>query len=642
MNVRKNIQEILLQEANKLEGNAKNLFETLIRKKQSKPVILIGYGTCGIVAGAKKTIGAIENYIKERMLDVEVILTGCIGLCSLEPIVDIMIPGRSRVSFSNITDDMVTSLLDDVFHNLIPNNLVIGQFKRPGKKEWEGIPFIDEHPFFKFQKRLVLKNCGIISPENIEEFIARGGYKSFLKTIKNYTPKEVCDIVEASQLRGRSGSGFPTGVKWKITLNTSANIKYIICNAEESDPGAFMDRTIIEGDPHRLLEGLAIAAYSIGSGQALIYIRSEYRLAIKRLQKAIDDAKKMGLLGHNIYKSGYSLEIKIIKGPGAFVCGEETALINSLEGKRGMPKSKPPYPAEKGLYDMPTIINNVETLANIPGIIENGPHWFSEIGTEESKGTKVFSISGKVKHTGLIEVPMGTTLFDLVFRIAGGIPNNKKFKALHIGGPSGCTISEETINTSIGYDSLKKVDAIIGSGGLLVLDEDTCIIDLLRFFMHYMSKQSCGKCIPCREGTKRLHEILETITNKPSEENHNNALKRFKGVVQLEKLGNVMKDTSLCGLGQNAPNPIISSLKWFKEEFEEHINDRRCTAGVCTDLRFFNINVDECTGCSICAKKCPEDAIIGSPRNPYFIVQEKCTGCGICYSLCKFNAIIAD
>lgn len=636
------IQEILLNEPGKLSDNTAQLQQKLSRQNLKTTVIYIGYGTCGIVAGARKTFIAIQNYLTDRMVDAEVVFTGCIGLCSLEPIVDVQLPGKTRISFSKITDDKVASLLDDVFHNMAPRKMVIGQYSDPNVKEWDNVPFFNEIPYFSQQKRLVLENCGIISPESINEYIARGGYKAFLKVIKNYTPADLCNIVESSQLRGRSGSGYITGAKWKMALNTIADQKYMICNAEESDPGAFMDRNLIEGDPHRLLEGLSIAAYAIGATQAFIYIRSEYKLAISRLQKSINDAKAFGLLGHNIYKSGYNLEIKIRKGPGAFVCGEETALINSLEGKRGMPKSKPPFPTQSGLYGKPTVINNVETLANVAGIIQKGPQWFNAIGEGDSKGTKVFSVTGKVKYTGLVEVPMGTSLMDVVYKISGGIPEGKPFKAIHIGGPSGCMISGENLDTPIGYESLKEIGAILGSGGILVLDTDSCIIDLLGFFMRFMSKQSCGKCIPCREGTKRMYRILNNITKKPSGENGNDPMSRFKGVMQLENLALVMKDTSLCGLGQNAPNPVISSLKWFKPEFEDHLFERHCQAGVCGELRNFYINVDQCTGCSICAKKCPEDAIIGSPRNPYFIVQEKCTGCGICYSTCKFNAITAD
>jgi NADH:ubiquinone oxidoreductase subunit F (NADH-binding)/Pyruvate/2-oxoacid:ferredoxin oxidoreductase delta subunit len=636
------ILEMLVSDAGKLSEMAAVQHQLLTREKIKLPVIYIGFGTCGIVAGARKTFQSIQNYLTDRMIDAEVIFTGCIGLCSIEPIVDIQLPGKTRVSFSQVTENNVTALLDDVFHNLAPADMAIGQYPNPKAKEWDGIPFFHEVPFFALQQRLVLEHCGIISPESIEEYIAHGGYKAFLKVIKNYTPSDLCEIIEQSQLRGRSGSGFLTGVKWKIALNTTADQKYMICNAEESDPGAFMDRNLMEGDPHRLIEGLAIASYAIGANQAFIYIRSEYKLAISRLQKTIVDAMEMGLLGHNIFKSGYSLHIKIRKGPGAFVCGEETALINSLEGKRGMPKTKPPFPSVSGLYSKPTVINNVETLANIPGIIQKGPQWFNSIGNEESKGTKIFSVTGKVKYTGLIEVPMGTTLKDIVFKIAGGIPNQKEFKALHLGGPSGCMISSEHIDLGIGYESMASINAILGSGGMLVLDQDTCIIDLLGFFMLFMSKQSCGKCIPCREGTKRMYKILNNIAKKPSEQNNNDPISRFKGAMQLENLANVMKDASLCGLGQNAPNPVVSSLKGFKHEFDEHLYERHCRANVCGELRHFFINVDACTGCSICAKKCPEDAIIGSPRNPYFIVQEKCTGCGICYQTCKFNAITAD
>lgn len=612
------------------------------RQSTTRPVIYVGYGTCGMVAGAEQTLVAVKDYISEREIDAEIVETGCIGLCSLEPIVDVQLPGKTRVSFQEVYADSVNSLLDDVFHNLIPRERVLGQYKNILLKEWEGIPFIEDIPFFALQNRIVLEHCGTISPYHIEEYIARDGYKAFLKVIRNYTPEECCHIIESSGLRGRAGGGFNTGTKWKSALFTPAEQKFLVCNAEESDPGAFMDRTIIEGDPHRLLEGIAIAAYSIGAEKAYIYIRSEYKLAIQRLEHAINQVYQLGLLGHNIFKSGVNIDIILKKGPGAFVCGEETALINSIEGKRGMPKTKPPYPSNKGLHHHPTVINNVETLANIANIIKKGPKWFKQIGTAHSKGTKVFSISGKIKYTGLVEVSMGTRLGDVVFKMAGGVPDNKEFKALHIGGPSGCIITADHLHCEIDYKSLIKIGAMMGSGGLLVLDEDTCILDMVKFFMHFMSKQSCGKCIPCREGTKRIYEILENITRKPRDEEGYNSLERFKGIMQLENLAIVMKDSSLCGLGQNAPNPVMSSLKHFKDEYDEHVYERHCTASVCIDLRHYLIDVEACTGCSVCAKKCPEDAIIGTPQNPYFIIQDKCTGCGICFDACKFNAVIEE
>ncbi len=487
--------------------------------------------------------------------------------------------------------------------------------------------------------RLVLQNCGSINPVSIDEYIARGGYSAFLSTISKYNSPEVCEMVADSGLRGRGGGGFTTGVKWKFALNTPSDQKYLICNADEGDPGAFMDRAIIEGDPHRLIEGMMIAAYGIGATKSYIYIRAEYPLAIERLNMALEQAHEYGLLGKNIFDSGVDFDIKVKMGAGAFVCGEETALINSIEGKRGMPIPRPPFPAVKGLFGKPTIINNVETLSCLPEIIPDGVDKFKSIGTEKSKGTKVFALSGKVELTGLVEVPMGTTIREVIFDIAGGVPDNKKFKSVQIGGPSGGCITKENLDIEVDYDSLIGIGAMMGSGGLVVMDEDTCMVDVAKFFMDFIQRESCGKCIPCREGTRRMLEILESITHKPVNSSENEPLERFKGVTQLEKLGKVIKETSLCGLGQTAPNPVLSTLKWFRNEYEEHIFDRKCRANVCTELRVFTIDVDSCTGCTVCAKKCPTDAIIGSRKAPHFIVDDKCIGCGTCYDVCKFDSI---
>jgi NADH:ubiquinone oxidoreductase subunit F (NADH-binding)/Pyruvate/2-oxoacid:ferredoxin oxidoreductase delta subunit len=446
-------------------------------------------------------------------------------------------------------------------------------------------------------------------------------------------------MVEESGLRGRSGSGFSAGKKWKIANQTSADQKYLICNAEESDPGAFMDRAIMESNPHLLIEGIAIAAYGIGATKAYIYIRTEYSEAIRKLEQGLQAARDLGIIGHDIFSSGFNLDIIIRKGPGAFVCGEETALINSLEGKRGMPQTKPPFPATSGLHKKPTVINNVETLSNIPLIIANGAKWFRETGTEDNYGTKIFAVSGKTKNTGLVEVALGTSLRTIIYDIADGINEDKAFKAVQLGGPSGCVIPAANLDTPATFEGLKSAGAVMGSGGMIVMDEDTCMVDIVKYYMDFAQKQSCGKCIPCREGTRRMSEILESITKKPVDENSHTTLERFKGVMQLESLANVMRDTSLCGLGRSAPNPVISSLKHFREEFEEHIFDRNCQASICNELRTYFIGIDVCTGCSICAKKCPADAIIGTPRHPYFIVEEKCTGCGLCYEVCKFGAV---
>ncbi len=637
-------KEILSTDQDKVYNKEVEKKLQIIGKKSiDKPIIFIGTGTCGLGAGAGETADAVENYLKENDIDASIIKTGCIGLCSSEPILDIQLPGRNRISFENVSEDKVESILNNIFSLAIPpDEKVLGQFMSENSKAWEGIIPISEHAFFKPQKRIVLKNCGIIDPISIEEYIANGGYKSYLNVLKKETPENICDIVEASGLRGRGGGGFPTGKKWKFTLNTDSDQKYLICNADEGDPGAFMDRAVIEGDPHRLIEGMGIAAFGIGATKSYVYIRAEYPLAIERLKIALEQAKEYGILGKNIFDSGIDFEIKIKMGAGAFVCGEETALIHSIEGKRGMPRPRPPYPAVSGLFKKPTIINNVETLANLSYIIKNGAADFASMGTENSKGTKVFALSGKIALTGLIEVAMGTTVREVLYNIAGGIPNNKKFKSVQIGGPSGGCITEENLDIQIDYDSLLEVGAMMGSGGLVVMDEDTCMVDVAKFFMDFIQRESCGKCIPCREGTRRMLEILNDITAKPRPGEKHDALRRFKGITQLEKLGKVIQETSLCGLGQTAPNPVLSTLKWFRHEYEEHIFERTCSAQVCTELRTFSINVDNCTGCTVCAIKCPADAIIGSRKKPHFIIEDKCISCGICDDVCKFDAIIIN
>jgi len=640
-----NRREFLVE--NILTDFSESKYESFVEKELSiirkdiitKPVIYIGTGTCGLGAGAGKTLSETEKYLAERDIDAEVIKVGCIGLCAAEPLLDIQLPGKTRVSFQQVNADKVEQILDSAFSGSIETEFFLGQFRNEKLQAYDNVPFIDEHPFFAPQKRVVLKNCGIVNPINIEEYIARGGYISFLETLIKFSGGEVCDKIEKSGLRGRGGGGFSTGKKWKFSRSTDADQRYLICNADEGDPGAFMDRAVIEGDPHRLIEGMAIAAYGIGATKGYIYIRAEYPLAIERLKIALQQAREYNLLGKNIFNSGFDFDLIIKMGAGAFVCGEETALIHSIEGKRGMPKPRPPFPAVSGLFGKPTIINNVETLSNIPEIIAHGEDWFASIGTKTSKGTKVFALSGKINLTGLVEIPMGTTVREIIFDIAGGIINNKKFKSVQIGGPSGGCITPENLDIQIEYESLLKVGAMMGSGGLVVMDEDTCMVDVAKFFMDFIQRESCGKCIPCREGTKRMLEILESITQKPSGMSERDALERFKGIVQLEKLGAVIKDTSLCGLGQTAPNPVLSTIKWFRDEYEMHIFERKCPAGVCTELRTFIIDVDKCTGCTICARKCPTNAIIGSKKAPHFIVADKCIGCGNCEEVCKFDAV---
>ncbi|MCL2305366.1 MAG: NADH-quinone oxidoreductase subunit NuoF [Planctomycetaceae bacterium] len=483
----------------------------------------------------------------------------------------------------------------------------------------------------------MLQNCGVINPASLEEYLATGGYCGLKKAL-SMQALDVCKEVEQSGLRGRGGGGFPTGMKWKFAHNQADPQKYLVCNADEGDPGAFMDRAVIEGDPHRLLEGMAIAAYAIGANKAYIYIRAEYPLAIARLKEAIAQAEANKLLGNNILGMDFSLKMIIKMGAGAFVCGEETALIHSIEGKRGMPRPRPPFPAISGLFGHPTIINNVETLANVPGLLAKGASWFTTVGTEGSKGTKVFALSGKVARTGLVEVAMGTTLREVVFSIGGGIAKGKAYKAVQIGGPSGGCIPESHLDIQIDYESLKQVGAMMGSGGLVVMDEDNCMVDVAKFFMDFIQRESCGKCIPCREGTRRMLETLKRITHGRRGETRNETLQRFQSVVHLEELAEVIRDTSLCGLGQTAPNPVLSTLRWFRHEYEAHVYDRHCPAKACTELITYNIT-EKCTGCTLCSKKCPVEAIVGTVKSPHHIIPEKCISCGACADTCRFGAV---
>jgi NADH:ubiquinone oxidoreductase subunit F (NADH-binding)/NAD-dependent dihydropyrimidine dehydrogenase PreA subunit len=601
-------------------------------------LIYIGMGTCGLGAGAAKTRAAIDEYCAANNISARIIETGCIGLCSAEPIVDVQLPGRARISFCNVTAGKTAALLDAVRKGAPSAVDCIGQFAGNGT-EWDNIPRITDHPFFSQQTRWVLENCGIIDATSIHEYLAYGGYRAFSRVLMTNVAADVCDMIEKSGLRGRGGGGFTTGTKWKFALNTPSSQKYFVCNADEGDPGAFMDRAVIESDPHRLLEGLAIAAYAIGASKAYVYLRAEYPLAIKRLTTAIEQARELGLLGYNILDSGFSLDVVIKKGAGAFVCGEETALLNSIEGKRGMPRLRPPYPAVKGLFGHPTVINNVETLANVPGIVYRGADAFRKLGTPTSAGTKVFALSGKVARTGLVEIEMGKTVRSIVTDIGGGIPNNRAFKAVQIGGPSGGCIPPQHLDIIVDYESLKQVGAMMGSGGLVVMDEDNCMVDVAKFFMEFIQRESCGKCIPCRDGTKRMLEVLKSITQPRGLEEERDTLKRFKGVMHLEELADVIKDTSLCGLGQSAPNPVLTTLRWFKDEYDAHIFDRRCPAGACTALQVYTIDEALCTGCTVCSRKCPSGAIKGTVKNPHYIVNEKCIGCGACVDVCKFNAV---
>jgi NADH:ubiquinone oxidoreductase subunit F (NADH-binding)/NAD-dependent dihydropyrimidine dehydrogenase PreA subunit len=649
---------------------ARERAERLRRERLLRPAILVGAGTCGLGAGAGKVLEAVRGWLAEKKVEADVIEVGCVGLCTSEPLLDIQLPGRTRLSYGPVKEDKVGGLLEAVMAGNPPAEGLVGQYRAhaPGgpprrehqaaqdhghaeqrdhatlvsaasRQPWPNIPYMDEHPFLAPQTRRVLANCGLLDPSNIDEYIACGGYRALAETLQRHTPGELCDIVEKSGLRGRGGGGFPTGAKWKVALHATNEQKYLICNADEGDPGAFMDRAVIEGDPHRLLEGMALAAYAIGATQAYVYIRAEYPLAIRRLAAAIGQAHAAGFLGGNILDSGFSLTIAMKQGAGAFVCGEETALIASIEGRRGMPRPRPPFPAVRGLFDRPTVINNVETLANVPAIIANGPEWFSAVGTKTSKGTKVFALSGNVRRTGLVEVAMGTTMRQIVFDIGGGVPGGKEYKAVQIGGPSGGCIPAQHLDIEVDYESLKAVGAMMGSGGLVVMDSDTCMVDVAKFFMDFIQRESCGKCIPCREGTRRMLEILERITHGRRSETGMDALQRFQGVMYLARLAEVIKDTSLCGLGQSAPTPVLSTLRWFRSEYEAHIYERRCPAGACRELLEYRIDAGKCNGCAVCASKCPAEAIMGAKKSPHYIISEKCIGCGACKDTCKFGAV---
>ncbi|HHW45840.1 MAG TPA: NADH-quinone oxidoreductase subunit NuoF [Clostridiales bacterium] len=592
--------------------------------------VVVGMATCGIAAGAKSVYDELVKVIKEKGLDnVTVSQTGCIGACQYEPIVEVY-SGDQRVTYVKITADKVDEI---IYRHLMGGHPVekytIGAVLKSG--EDDNILSIEDTAFYKYQKRVALRNCGIINPESIDEYIAFDGYQALIDCITKYTPEEVIEIVKASGLRGRGGGGFPTGIKWSLAAKNQADQKYVCCNADEGDPGAFMDRSVLEGDPHAVIEAMAIAGYAIGATQGYIYVRAEYPVAVKRLKIAIDQAREYGLLGKNILGTDFTFDLDIRLGAGAFVCGEETALMTSIEGKRGEPRPRPPYPAVKGLFGKPTILNNVETYANIPQIILKGSEWFASMGTEKSKGTKVFALGGKINNTGLVEIPMGTTLRQVIEEIGGGIPNGKKFKAAQTGGPSGGCIPSSKFEIEIDYDNLVNIGSMMGSGGLIVMDEDTCMVDIAKFFLDFTVDESCGKCTPCRIGTKRLHEMLEKITS-------GNAT--MEDLDKLEELCYYIKDNALCGLGQTAPNPVLSTLKYFYDEYKAHVVDRKCPAGVCKNLISYVIDDTKCKRCTACKRACPVQAIEGAVKQPHVIDQSKCIKCGACYEACKFGAVV--
>ena len=590
--------------------------------------VLVCGGTGCSSSNSQEIMRRLEEEIKKKGLDkeVNVVCTGCFGLCSLGPVVIVYPEGSfySKVTLADIPEIVEEHLL---------KGRIVKRLLYQETIDNDAIHSLTDTPFYKKQKRIALRNCGVINPEVIEEYIAMDGYSALGKVLTEMKPEEVIQVIKDSGLRGRGGGGFPTGLKWSLAAQNDADQKYVCCNADEGDPGAFMDRSVLEGDPHSVLEAMAIAGYAIGATQGYIYIRAEYPIAVERLQIAIQQARELGLLGKNIFDSGFDFDIELRLGSGAFVCGEETSLLASIEGHRGEPRPRPPYPAVKGLYGKPTILNNVETYANIAQIILHGAEWFQSIGTERSKGTKVFALGGKIKHTGLVEVPMGTTLREIVEEIGGGIPNGKKFKAAQTGGPSGGCIPAKFLDIEIDYDNLTEIGAMMGSGGLIVMDESTCMVDIAEFFLRFTVDESCGKCTACRIGTKRLLEMLEKITSGRGEDGD---------IEKLESLCHYIKDNSLCALGQTAPNPVLSTLQYFRDEYVAHVHDHRCPAGACKELTIFKVLPEKCIGCTKCARNCPVGAIHGNVKEHHFIDMNKCIKCGVCMENCKFNAIVRE
>ena len=587
--------------------------------------VLVCGGTGCTSSGSQQIMEALRAEIEKAGLqdEVSVVQTGCHGLCALGPIM-IVYPDASFYSMVKVED------IPEIVSEHLLKGRVVTRLLYQETVTQTGVKALVDTDFYKKQHRIALRNCGIINPEVIEEYIGTGGYAALGKVLTEMTPDDVIKCLIDSGLRGRGGGGFPTGLKWKLAKQNEADQKYVCCNADEGDPGAFMDRSVLEGDPHAVLEAMAIDGYAIGANQGYIYVRAEYPIAVDRLKIAISQAREMELLGKDIFGTGFDFDIDLRLGAGAFVCGEETALMHSIEGNRGEPKPRPPFPAQKGLFGKPTILNNVETYANIPQIILNGPEWFASMGTEKSKGTKVFALGGKIHNTGLVEIPMGTTLREVIEEIGGGIPNGKKFKAAQTGGPSGGCIPYEHFDIPIDYDNLIAIGSMMGSGGLIVMDEDDCMVDIAKFFLEFTVEESCGKCTPCRVGTKRLLEMLTKITKGQA---------TMEDLDKLEELCYYIKENSACALGQTAPNPVLSTLRYFRDEYEAHVKEKRCPAGVCKALLSYHIDADKCRGCTLCARNCPNNAISGSVRNPHIIDQDKCIKCGACMEKCKFGAI---
>ena len=618
------------------EENAKEILEKAAMCESGKDAdgntyrthVLVCGGTGCTSSGSARIRERLEKEIEANGLSDEVcvVKTGCFGLCALGPI---MIVYPEGTFYSMVQEEDIPEIVTE---HLLKGNVVKHLLYEETVKADKIIP-LNETNFYKKQHRVALRNCGVINPEKIDEYIGTGGYEALGIVLTEKKPEDVIQILLDSGLRGRGGAGFPTGLKWKFAAGNDADQKYVCCNADEGDPGAFMDRSILEGDPHAVLEAMAIAGYAIGASQGYIYVRAEYPIAVQRLEIAIEQAREYGLLGKNIFDSGFDFDIELRLGAGAFVCGEETALMTSIEGNRGEPRPRPPFPALKGLFQKPTILNNVETYANIPQIIVNGPEWFASMGTEKSKGTKVFALGGKIHNTGLVEIPMGTTLREIVEEIGGGVPNGKKFKAAQTGGPSGGCIPAEHLDIPIDYDNLLSIGSMMGSGGLIVMDEDTCMVDIAKFFLEFTVDESCGKCTPCRIGTRRMIEILEKIKKGQA---------TMEDLDKLEELCYHLQSNSLCALGQTAPNPVLSTLRYFRDEYIAHIVDKKCPAGVCKDLLQYKIDPDKCKGCTLCARTCPADAIIGKVKEVHMINPEKCLKCGACMEKCRFGAIYKE
>lgn len=618
------------------EENAKEILEKAAMCESGKDAdgntyrthVLVCGGTGCTSSGSARIRERLEKEIEANGLSDEVcvVKTGCFGLCALGPI---MIVYPEGTFYSMVQEEDIPEIVTE---HLLKGNVVKHLLYEETVKADKIIP-LNETNFYKKQHRVALRNCGVINPEKIDEYIGTGGYEALGIVLTEKKPEDVIQILLDSGLRGRGGAGFPTGLKWKFAAGNDADQKYVCCNADEGDPGAFMDRSILEGDPHAVLEAMAIAGYAIGASQGYIYVRAEYPIAVQRLEIAIEQAREYGLLGKNIFDSGFDFDIELRLGAGAFVCGEETALMTSIEGNRGEPRPRPPFPALKGLFQKPTILNNVETYANIPQIIVNGPEWFASMGTEKSKGTKAFALGGKIHNTGLVEIPMGTTLREIVEEIGGGVPNGKKFKAAQTGGPSGGCIPAEHLDIPIDYDNLLSIGSMMGSGGLIVMDEDTCMVDIAKFFLEFTVDESCGKCTPCRIGTRRMLEILEKITKGQA---------TMEDLDKLEELCYHLQSNSLCALGQTAPNPVLSTLRYFRDEYIAHIVDKKCPAGVCKDLLQYKIDPDKCKGCTLCARTCPADAIIGKVKEVHMINPEKCLKCGACMEKCRFGAIYKE